>query len=78
MCGIMGVIGKIEETSFKKCLDTLAHRGPDGWGIWSDDTITLGHRRLSILDLSDNGKQPMQIGHYVITFNGEIYNFREM
>lgn len=58
----------------------MAHRGPDGWGLWQGEGITLGHRRLSILDLSENGKQPMSYadGRYWITFNGEIYNFLEI
>jgi len=79
MCGILGVVGKIEEQVFKKQLDTLAHRGPDGWGVWSDEKITLGHRRLSIIDLSDRGKQPMEVlDRYVIILNGEIYNYKEI
>lgn len=79
MCGILGVAGKIEQSSFKICLDTISHRGPDGYGIWSEEGITLGHRRLAIIDLSDNGKQPMHVlDRYVITFNGEIYNYREI
>lgn len=79
MCGILGVVGKIEEQDFKKQLDTLAHRGPDGWGIWSDGKITLGHRRLSIIDLSERGKQPMHIlERYSIILNGEIYNYKEI
>lgn len=79
MCGIAGVIGKIDQSDFIMCLDTLSHRGPDGSGIWADSGITLGHRRLSILDLSENGKQPMKVlDRYVITFNGEIYNYVEI
>ncbi len=80
MCGIFGYIGKIEREKAKACLDTLAHRGPDGWGLWQDEGVTLGHRRLAILDLSENGKQPMSFANerYWITFNGEIYNFVEI
>src|SRR5947209_5879584 len=79
MCGILGLVGKIEKPAFQKCLDTISHRGPDGWGIWSDDSIMLGHRRLSIIDLSENGKQPMEIAErFVIIFNGEIYNYVEL
>ena len=79
MCGILGVVGKINDYAFKNCLDTIAHRGPDGWGIWSDDDATIGHRRLSIIDLSDNAKQPMHIlDRYVLTYNGEIYNYKEI
>ncbi|NTU69873.1 asparagine synthase (glutamine-hydrolyzing) [bacterium] len=80
MCGILGTIPKTEEHFFKSSLDTLAHRGPDEFGIWSTDDISLGHRRLSILDLSPAGHQPMSYanGRYEIVFNGEIYNFLEI
>lgn len=80
MCGVFGYIGAIPEAKARACLDTLIHRGPDGWGMWATAHITLGHRRLSILDLSQNGKQPMSYanGRYHITFNGEIYNFLEV
>ncbi len=80
MCGIFGVVGRIDRALAERCLNTLEHRGPDGWGLWSDDGATLGHRRLAILDLSENGHQPMSFGEgrYWITFNGEIYNFLEI
>lgn len=80
MCGIFGYIGSIPETLAKSCVDTLAHRGPDGSGLWSTPEVTFGHRRLSILDLSDHAKQPMRSAsdRYVLTFNGEIYNFLEL
>lgn len=80
MCGIAGILPAVEERLFKKSLDSIAHRGPDGFGIWAekDKSIMLGHRRLAILDLSDKGKQPMLIEKYVISFNGEIYNFIEL
>lgn len=80
MCGIFGCVGYIPEQHASQCLDTLTHRGPDGRGLWHQNDITLGHRRLSILDLSDNGRQPMAYGNdrYWITFNGEIYNFLEI
>lgn len=60
--------------------DALAHRGPDREGQWVDGPIALGHRRLSILDLSDAGRQPMADadGRFVVVFNGEIYNYREI
>jgi asparagine synthase (glutamine-hydrolysing) len=62
--------------------DTLVHRGPDDQGVWTDDTagVALGHRRLSIVDLSPAGHQPMlsESGRFVIAFNGEIYNHQEI
>lgn len=81
MCGIFGCLNSnISLGLAEKCLDTLQHRGPDGSGLWHEDGIILGHRRLAILDLSDNGKQPMSYANerYWITFNGEIYNFLEL
>ncbi len=80
MCGIFGHIGKIETDKALLCLRTLSHRGPDGEGHYTAPGVFLGHRRLSILDLSENGKQPMSYanGRYWITFNGEIYNFLEI
>ncbi len=61
-------------------IDAQAHRGPDAWGVWSDGRCALGHRRLSIIDLSEAGRQPMSNarGDIRITFNGEIYNFQHL
>jgi asparagine synthase (glutamine-hydrolysing) len=61
-------------------IDAQSHRGPDDWGGWSDDRCALGHRRLSIIDLSEAGRQPMSNarGDVQITFNGEIYNFQQL
>lgn len=87
MCGIAGILGTVpgREALMSRMLATLAHRGPDGDGIWStpfDDgrALVLGHRRLSILDLTEAGHQPMvdASGKFVLTFNGEIYNYREV
>lgn len=80
MCGILGVVGRVETNAFRLALDRLAHRGPDGSGIWSDGQITLGHRRLAILDLTEDGRQPMLTADagLAIVFNGEIYNFVEL
>lgn len=79
MCGILGLIGGNKE-NFGTMLDKIYHRGPDSYGVWSDDHIVLGHRRLSILDLSPAGHQPMlsPTTRYTITFNGEIYNFQSL
>ena len=84
MCGIIGAWGNIVLPVFEKGLDRIAHRGPDGSGIYHQEQVQeqgqlyLGHRRLSILDLSPAGKQPFQYAHLTITFNGEIYNFLEL
>jgi len=60
--------------------DLLAHRGPDGQGVWADGSIGLGHRRLAVIDLSPTGRQPMASpeGDLLVTFNGEIYNFLDL
>ena len=84
MCGIVGVAGDaaIARDTLVAMRDTLAHRGPDDSGIWwSDDgRVGLGHRRLSIIDLSAAGRQPMAdaTGALHIVFNGEIYNYQEL
>lgn len=81
MCGILGTVPYTPYEEFKPTLDTLYHRGPDSFGIEVIDTdVTLGHRRLSILDLSESGHQPMKNndGRYTVVFNGEIYNFLEI
>ncbi len=79
MCGIVGYIGNFEKEKLTLGLDKIAHRGPDGSGTYFFNNAGLGHRRLSIIDLSDNAKQPMEVlDRYVITFNGEIYNYLEL
>ena len=89
MCGIAGLLEAAPRSGRAALLeqvlrmaDTLAHRGPDDRGAWADETvgIALGHRRLSVLDPSKRGAQPMAsgCGRYVISYNGEIYNFREL
>src|SRR4051812_46533889 len=79
MCGIGGYIGDDRRELLGSMLATMSHRGPDDAGEWhgSRECVSLGHRRLSILDLSDAGHQPMcnEDGTIWITFNGEIYNF---
>jgi asparagine synthase (glutamine-hydrolysing) len=79
MCGIAGSLSRnSDEQTILLMLEAERHRGPDDWGIWSDDLCVLGHRRLAIIDLSEAGRQPLsnQEGTIWITFNGEIYNFQ--
>ena len=81
MCGITGIISKnkIEKNIIEPMTDTIIHRGPDGFGYYYGEKFVFGHRRLSIVDLSDAGHQPMQyLNRYVITFNGEVYNHLEL
>ncbi len=70
----------MDADSFQQALDTLAPRGPDDAGIWVSGQISLGHRRLSILDLSPQAHQPMtdSSGRFTIVYNGEVYNFAEL
>ena len=91
MCGIAGILGRIDgrnRAALQRMTDALAHRGPDGAGIWESSPdpdgvgCLLGHRRLSIIDLSSAGDQPMTDGtgghNRTIVFNGEIYNFKDL
>ena len=81
MCGIAGVVGINNAlTHVKNMLEAMHHRGPDDWGIYEDETTVLGHKRLSIIDLSPAGHQPMTSskGDTTIVFNGEIYNYQEL
>src|SRR5690606_12062110 len=85
MCGIAGIIkktDKVDSVSLKIMTDAISHRGPDGEGHWvhTNNKVGLGHRRLSILDLSDAANQPMHspCGNYTMVFNGEIYNYLEL
>ena len=81
MCGIFGVYNvSVSKDILEVCSNRLGKRGPDGGANWNDGICYLAHKRLSILDLSDNGKQPMVSGNqrYVITYNGEIYNYLEI
>ena len=82
MCGILGVVGRPEthQQRFRAALDSIAHRGPDGEGIYSTEQILFGHRRLAIIDLGPGGFQPMvdAATGTTVTFNGEIYNYVEV
>jgi asparagine synthase (glutamine-hydrolysing) len=85
MCGICGVVGKADEQLIKNMLARIDHRGPDDEGVYIAETsqqerIGLGHRRLSIIDLSPAGHEPMSDsrGEVWLTYNGEIYNFKEI
>jgi asparagine synthase (glutamine-hydrolysing) len=88
MCGIAGVLSfgktsfQVTDTYLKRMTDAIAHRGPDGSGTWisRNKQVGLGHRRLSIIDLSDAAAQPMgdEDGSLWLSFNGEIYNHAEI
>lgn len=82
MCGIAGFTNNIKDSDRIICemMDKIRHRGPDAEGKYVDEDITLGHRRLSIIDVSISGNQPIfnEDGSMVIVFNGEIYNYREI
>lgn len=80
MCGISGILGREDKNQIEKMLSTIRHRGPDGKGIIVDENISLGHARLSIIDLSEKGKQPMsnEEGNIWLSVNGEIYNYKEL
>ena len=85
MCGVVGVLNYRESDSSRlvsEMLGAIRYRGPDDFGIWCDERagIGLGHARLSVLDLSPEGHQPMlsSNGRYVLSYNGEVYNFTEL
>lgn len=84
MCGIAGLVqlngDAVSPVILQRMTDAIAHRGPDGEGHWIEGNVGLGHRRLAIIDLSPLGHQPMiSADHrYAISYNGEIYNFREL
>jgi asparagine synthase (glutamine-hydrolysing) len=80
MCGICGFYGFTDKNVLKRMVNILSHRGPDDNGFYTDENISLGHTRLSIIDLSERGKQPMsnEDGTIWITYNGETYNFMDL
>lgn len=79
MCGLAGFIGFEHNQELARSANKIqAHRGPDHQAVWSDDHISLAHQRLSIIDLSERGNQPLQKSNLLIVFNGEIYNYKEL
>jgi asparagine synthase (glutamine-hydrolysing) len=84
MCGITGVFNidgrPVSVPLLKEMTDVVSHRGPDSEGFWADSFIGFGHRRLSILDLSSLGHQPMMSddGRFILVYNGEVYNFQNI
>ena len=84
MCGVTGLINfdntPISPAVLKLMTDAIAHRGPDDEGQWIEGNVGIGHRRLSILDLSPAGHQPMASAdhRYLLSYNGEVYNFRAL
>lgn len=84
MCGIAGILNldgaPVDEALLPPMTDAIAHRGPDGEGRWVEGPVGFGHRRLAIIDLTSLGNQPMiSADHrYVLSYNGEVYNFREL
>ncbi len=79
MCGIAGFVGFGNNYSLaQKANEIQKHRGPDHQGLWSDERIALSHQRLSIIDLSEEANQPFEKYNFVIVFNGEIYNYKEL
>ena len=82
-CGINGIFStsisnlKARER-VQKMNDSISHRGPDAFGHFFSNNIALGHRRLSIIDLDERSNQPMKFGDYIIVFNGEIFNYKEL
>jgi asparagine synthase (glutamine-hydrolysing) len=84
MCGIAGIVhldgAPVSPIALRRMTDAISHRGPDGEGHWIEGQVGVGHRRLAIIDLSPAGHQPMISSdhRYVLSYNGEIYNFREL
>src|SRR5581483_12149873 len=80
MCGIAGLTGPNAGAAVETMRDALAHRGPDGKGLFADEHVALGQRRLAIIDLTDAAKQPFPSADEAVwlVFNGEIYNYIEL
>jgi len=83
MCGITGYFspsGKFKQSHLEIANNSLSHRGPDAGGLYAEGVVGLGHRRLSILDLSETANQPMVSANnrFIMVYNGEVYNFKEI
>jgi asparagine synthase (glutamine-hydrolysing) len=84
MCGVAGILNfsqrPVSAEEIQLMTDAIAHRGPDGQGVYLDGNLGLGHRRLAVIDLSEAASQPMQAndGTYSISYNGEVYNYKEL
>src|SRR5437588_8253844 len=84
MCGVAGIVERdgspASPVVLKRMTDALVHRGPNDEGVFAEGPVGLGHRRLAIIDLTAAGHQPMESadGQYVLSYNGEVYNFREL
>ena len=85
MCGITGIfafnqVGRLNMINLVKATEAIASRGPDNQGLFNNDFVGLGHRRLSIIDTSHEANQPMTdaSGRYNIVYNGEIYNYQNL
>jgi len=78
MCGIFGIIGEYDEKQAKSALSKLSHRGPDNCGITQRENLFFAHQRLSILDINERSHQPIKHEKLLLSFNGEIYNFKAL
>jgi asparagine synthase (glutamine-hydrolysing) len=83
MCGILGILNRdsaVDRLLVERMTNEMAHRGPDGVGVWSHRNVGLGHRRLAVIDLTEAASQPMKdpASGAIIVYNGELYNFREL
>ena len=78
MCGITGYIGNFNEQAIKTSMESIAHRGPDAFDVFIEEDVTLAHRRLSIIDLSEHANQPFHFEYLTLVFNGELYNYEKV
>ncbi len=88
MCGIAGFVAppgcqtneQLQRNAVRRMIACMSARGPDAEGLWAGEGVVLGHRRLAIIDLDCRSNQPMIFadGRYVLVFNGEIYNYRQL